>query len=93
MSKLDTEHWKFYARMGYSPKPQPQIACSNCQGRGRIGGGWADPEDPITCWRCNSTGQTEKSIEEPKPDLPESLIQHMKNAFNEWYDKEYPNEK
>lgn len=92
MSKLDTEHWKFHARMGYTSKPQPQVKCEDCGGRGRIGGGWADPEDPITCWRCSGRGQVEKSTEEPQPDVPEALIQHMKSAFNEWYDKEYPDD-
>ena len=86
MSKLDTEQWKFYANMGYSSKPQPRIQCPSCGGRGRIGGGFKDPDDPEDCWKCVGTGVVEQDITEPRPDVPSSLIQHMKKAYNEWYD-------
>ena len=75
-------HGEFVLRKEYQPKIHP---CGHCNGYGHTGGGPLSG-DKETCYWCFGTGKvTDTShITEPKPEIPIELVNHMKDAFQDW---------
>lgn len=87
--ELRSDHWRVKAavqivlRDGCGPK---QTKCEHCHGQGKVGGGFKSLEGPQPCPHCeySSGWNTDYSTLEPKPDLPEDLILHLRNAFEQY---------
>ncbi len=87
MPNPDTEEWKIDAYMDYVPKVKwKQVACDECYGSGMMGGGFKSLDDPTQCHKCGGRGWREVATHpaEPKPKLPQDLLDHMRKAYLEY---------
>lgn len=89
MSKLDTKDWKLTAELDYKLVSKPtNITCTGCGGSGEVGGGFKSLDGPTTCTTCwGSGGWLDYSNIEPKPEVPQGLVEHMRNAYQEYLEK------
>lgn len=87
MPNPDTEEWRIAASLDYIHKKQWEDAeCPQCGGTGKTGGGFGSLSDPEECNRCWGTRLISKQVfpKEPKPKLPQDLIDHMRKAYLEY---------
>jgi hypothetical protein len=86
MSPLDTEEWQLSAFIDWKrKKPLVTHPCEYCNGRGKVGGGFKSLDGPQDCPECFGTrvGRTEPG--EPRPEIPEALIDHMRKAWQQYF--------
>lgn len=86
MPTADTRDWKIVATLDYKCKVEPiQHTCTGCGGSGEVGGGFKSLDGPRPCDTCYGSGgyATYEHIE-PKPPIPEALINHMRRAYQEY---------
>lgn len=83
---LDTEDWRLAAYLDWKPNKKPiQTTCTRCGGSGQIGGHFKSLDDPQPCPECFGRGYREESgITTPKPEMPQSLVDHMRKALMEY---------
>lgn len=82
MSLIETEDWKLGCFMEWRPKHKT-ISCQYCGGRGEVGGGFKDLDGPRPCPECHGTRIRTVAPTSPPPELPPSLVEHMRRA---WWD-------
>lgn len=86
MNTLDTEEWKLHAYLDWRrKKPLITHACDYCNGSGKVGGGFKSLDGPSTCPECYGSGTGRVEEGEPKPEIPQALIEHMRNAWLEYF--------
>lgn len=86
MPAVDTKDWKLTALLDYKCKVEPiSHDCPACHGNGMVGGGFKSLDDPSPCHGCGGTGGwlTYDHIE-PKPEVPDKLVQHLRKAYQEY---------
>lgn len=87
MPNPDTEEWKISAYLDYVPKiTGVDVTCPRCGGSGIMGGGFKSMDDPETCNHCWGvrTVFERRYPKEPKPQLPQDLVDHMRKAYLEY---------
>lgn len=84
--KVETEDWKLDAFIDWVPK-QHLEKCEHCSGRGTIGGGFKSLDSEETCPKCYGTGQVSKGPRVPRPELPKALVEHMRRAWWDFFNK------
>lgn len=87
MPNPDTEEWKISAYMDYVPKVEGVYEkCDRCNGSGMLGGGFKSLDDPEPCDKCFGNRQVWKRVAptEPRPKLPQDLVDHMRKAYLEY---------
>lgn len=89
---IDTEDWRLAAYIDWRPNKEPQnIQCTYCGGSGQIGGGFKSIDGSRDCPECFGRGhKTISEISTDKPEVPKELIEHMRKAFFEYFNKNYP---
>lgn len=83
----ETDEWKLGAWIDWREKPVRR-KCQTCHGTGEIGGGFKDIDGPRTCPTCFGTGSVPSHPTTPKPDVPADLIEHMRRAWWDYFNKE-----
>ena len=87
MPDLDTAEWKIAATIEYVPKVNGIYKdCTACCGNGRPNGGFGSFAEDEDCPKCFGRGKIWQPTypTEPKPDLPQALIDHMRHAYLEY---------
>lgn len=86
MSTLETEEWKLQCFMDWTPKSL-YIKCPSCLGKGIVGGGLGSLDGEQECSKCFGRREITKIITEPKPELPKALVEHMRRAWWDFFNK------
>jgi hypothetical protein len=90
---LDDDNWRLACYIDWKPKKESyEIQCKICNGRGKVGGGFrggvSDIDGPDICSSCNGHGKHYRRVpESPKPKMPHELVEHMRAAWREFFDK------
>jgi len=83
---VDTKDWKLTALLDYKCKTESiYVKCDYCFGNGTVGGGFKSLDGPEACPRCyGAGGKSTYDHIEPKPTIPQDLIDHMRKAYQEY---------
>lgn len=84
--KVETTDWKLGCFCDWRPK-QHDEKCPDCNGKGEVGGGFGDLDGARQCSRCWGTRTISKGPTTPKPELPRALIEHMRRAWWDFFNK------
>lgn len=88
--KVQTDNWELRINAWWSLKQgvTNTLKCPVCAGRGTVGGGFKDMNDPEECTQCWGSGKIIDPDFEPKPEMDEEFIKHMHKAYLEWANSE-----
>jgi len=90
---LDTAQWKLAAFLKWEKRPVV-IECPGCGGRGLTGGGFKSIDGAQSCSKCYGRGQIDEWPEAgAEPEIPQELINHMRNAWKAYFNLPEPTEK
>jgi hypothetical protein len=84
-----TDDWKLDCFVEWVPKSHTEN-CPECSATGshrspRLG--WVGDEDR-TCNKCYGTGTITVGPRTPKPELPKHLLEHLRRAWFDYFNKE-----
>lgn len=83
---VETPDWKLGCFMDWRPKNHDET-CPTCNGRGEVGGGFKSLDDAQPCTQCFGTRTVTRGPRTPKPDLPPALVEHMRRAWWDFFNK------
>lgn len=78
--------WELHAWIDWKPKMHEE-ECTSCSGRGVVGGGLGDLDGPRQCTACYGRGTITKPPTSKKPDIPKDLVEHMRRAWWDYWNK------
>lgn len=84
---IETDDWKLGCFMDWQPKNHSED-CPTCKGKGEIGGGLGWMDDDKTCPDCHGMRFVTKGPRTPKPALPKAVVEHMRRAWWDFFNKE-----
>ncbi len=85
--KIETEDWRLGCFLDWQPK-QHFIQCPRCKGRGEVGGGFKSLDGPHQCPDCYGTRSISRGPTTPRPELPPALVEHMRRAWWDFFNKD-----
>jgi len=83
---IETTDWRLGCFIDWAPK-QHYEKCPTCLGHGEVGGGFGDLDGPQQCPKCYGSRMVSKGPTTPKPDLPPALLEHMRRAWWDFFNK------
>lgn len=84
---VETEDWRLSCFLDWSPKSHAET-CPTCLGHGEVGGGFGSLDGPEPCPQCTGTKFVTRGPRTPKPELPKALVEHMRRAWWDFFNKE-----